>query len=109
MGKAKSRGTRRAAVKSAAAKKPTPQGGRRATAAAKREPSAGAQGPGMMSLPIQSPPAAREYLRALVGRQGRPAGPGEGAASGKKTKKDEQVGDYFVQLATFHVLPNRRA
>lgn len=64
-----------------------------------------------MELPNQSPPVEREYLRALVGRQGKPSRPDESGGSGKKGKegkKDQQIGDYFVQLATFHIRPNRR-
>jgi hypothetical protein len=106
MGKAKSRTTRRPAAKSAVAKKPTPQIRRRATTTgAESRPSKRMT---MMKSPLQTPPVEREYLRALVGRQGKPIGPGERGGSGKKAKKD-QAGDYFVQLTTFHVLPNRRA
>jgi hypothetical protein len=61
-----------------------------------------------MHLPRQSPPVEREYLRALVGRQGKPSSSDASGESGKKGTKDQQVGDYFVQLATFHVRPNRR-
>jgi len=97
MGKAKSRTTRRPAVKSAVAKNPTPRERRRATTGTGSQPS---KGMAMMKSPLQTPPVEREYLRALVGRQGKPISPGEGGGSGKKPKKD-QGGDYFVQLATF--------
>jgi hypothetical protein len=107
MGKAKSRGTRRPAVKSAVAKNPTPQERRRTSAVAESQRPAPSKRATMMMSPLQTPPVEREYLRALVGRKGKPISPSESGGSGKKAKKD-QVGDYFVQLATFHVLPNRR-
>lgn len=61
----------------------------------------------LMMSPSQMPPVERLYLRPLVGKQGKPASRDEkrGAAKGSDTKATG--GDYFVQLATFHVGPNR--
>jgi hypothetical protein len=109
MGKAKNRSTRqaRSAAKIAAEKKPAPQASRRPAAAGSRLP--GTPEKLALELPNQSPPVQREYLRALVGRQGKPPTSDEIGGSGKKRKKDQGADDYFVQLKTFHVLPNRRA
>lgn len=53
--------------------------------------------------PLQSPPAEREYLRAMVGRQANPALVLQRAASTGNKRRGSQADNYFVQLSTFHV------
>lgn len=52
--------------------------------------------------PLQSPPAGREYLRALIGRQANPAEDHPRAAAGTKNA-GQWADNYFVQLTTFHI------
>jgi hypothetical protein len=87
MGKAKSATTRRSRAKKTSSRSTSAQPGSLAA------PS--------LSPPHQSPPIEREYLRALVGKQGRPE-------SLDKPAKGKQAGDYLVQLATFHIRPRWR-
>jgi hypothetical protein len=87
MGKAKSATTRRSRAKKTSSRSKSAQPG-------------GAAAP-TLSSPQQSPPIERDYLRALVGKQGRPE-------SLDKPAKGKQPGDYFVQLATFHIRPRWR-
>jgi hypothetical protein len=52
--------------------------------------------------PLQSPPAGREYLRAVIGRQANPHLHAVGSPIRKKND-DQQADNYFIQLSTFHV------
>jgi hypothetical protein len=58
--------------------------------------------PHVFARPLQSPPAGREYLRALVGRR---ANPGLDAVGSRVRSKndDQQPDNYFIQLSTFHI------
>jgi hypothetical protein len=53
--------------------------------------------------PLQCPPSGREYLRALVGKQGKPVAAGDPGKPQADNAIDRQAGNYFVQLTTFHV------
>lgn len=58
----------------------------------------------MMDQPAQRPPVDRLYMRALVGRKGKPA-PEKGAKAPKGGQAD---GDYVVELTTAHIRPTSR-
>lgn len=103
MSKPKNHMTRSATKPRSAGKTPLEISG----SATSGQSSAGA-GAQNLELPKQNPPVERDYLRALVGRQGRPANQQKSNASGTKGSKATVAGDYFVQLSTFHILPNRR-
>ena len=53
--------------------------------------------------PLQSPPAGREYLRGLIGRQANPERDYPTRYLTGRRNKDQQAGNYFIQLSTFHI------
>jgi hypothetical protein len=70
-----------------------------------------------MDNPAQRPPVERQYLRLVVGRKGKPSGPGDSdepvPTRGKarrrgKAREESRDGDYVVELTAFHVRPRRR-
>jgi hypothetical protein len=58
---------------------------------------------GAFAQPLQSPPAGREYLRALIGKQANPALNNPIESSATINNADQRADNYFIQLSTFHV------
>jgi hypothetical protein len=62
--------------------------------------------PRLMS-PLQCRPVERGYLRTVIGKHGAPALPDQRLASKAAKKLDRPAGNFFVQLAAFHIRDRR--